>query len=150
MSDSFIQHRRFPCGYSLTFPTRPPSTSLSICATANPSTCCIIPSGADWQQWSLAAATLVQLLQFWDKGGITVTGSLCTVPFFLSALHPSIISFIQSAVVTQCQTPPLRPPPHHHTCTDTRYASTFVSNDMRTFSHLCVFGSLWYSDTWNL
>lgn len=96
MSNSFIQHRRFPCGYSLTFLTRPPSTSLSICATANSSTCCIIPSGADWQQWSLAAATLAQLLQFWDEGGRDYWDRFTLYHPILPLSSPSLHHFIHS------------------------------------------------------
>lgn len=43
-------------------------------------------------------------------GGITVTGSLCTITSFPSTLNPSIVSFIQSALVTQFS---LQPPPKH-------------------------------------
>ena len=43
-----------------------------------------------------------------ERGRITAAGSCCTIPFFLSALYPSIISFIQSAVVTQSQTLPIQ------------------------------------------
>lgn len=143
MSNSFIKHRRFPCGYSLTFPTRPPSTSLSICATANPSTCCIIPSGADWQQWSLAAATLVQLLQFWDEGlvgreaGRDYSDRFTLYHHILPLSSPSLHHFIHSICRCHAMSDSIPSPPTHAQ-THTHTLHIYVRVDRCAHSHICV------------
>lgn len=138
----------FPYGYSLTFPTRPPSTSLSVCAAANSSTCCIIPSGADWQQGSLAAVTLVQLLQFWDEGLVGREGGRDYCDRFalyrpiLPLSSPSLHHFIHS--ICRCHAmsdstpspPPPPPPPHMHKHTHTLHI--YVRVDPCAHSHICV------------